>query len=129
MEKRVKIVHSFGYALTGIVHSIKENTNMQIHLAVAVLVLAASLFFRVQKDEFVDLVVMIILVLSAEMINTALEEMTDLITTEHRREAKIAKDVAAGMVLVVSIGAAIVGIYIFLPYILFLARSSFGLTF
>jgi diacylglycerol kinase len=61
---------------------------------------------------------MIVLVISAEMINTSIEEMTNLITSEHKREAKIAKDVAAGMVLVVSIGAVIVGLYIFTPYIL-----------
>ncbi len=124
MEKKVKIVYSFGFAFSGINHAIRENRNMQIHLVVAALVLAAGFFFRIQKDEFVDLIVMIILVLSAEMINTALEEMTDLITSEHKQEAKIAKDVAAGMVLVVSIGAAIVGIYIFLPYVLKLLGLS-----
>ena len=51
-------------------------------------------------------------------VNTSIEDMTDLITTEHKQEAKTAKDVAAGMVLVTSIGAAVVGAYIFLPYIL-----------
>ena len=116
--KKSKFVFSFGYAISGIVHAVRENRNMQIHLLIALLVVLAGFFFRVKKDEFVDLAVMIILVLSAEMINTALEEMTDLITTEHRQEAKVAKDVAAGMVLVVSIGAAIIGIYIFIPYVL-----------
>ena len=61
---------------------------------------------------------MIVLVFSAEMVNTALEEMTDLITEEHKQEAKAAKDVAAGMVLVTAIGAIIVGIVIFVPYII-----------
>ena len=62
--------------------------------------------------------IMILLVISAEMINTAIEKMVDLITTEHRKEAKIAKDVAAGMVLVNSLGSVIVGLIIFIPHIL-----------
>ncbi len=117
MGKHKQIINSFGYAISGIMHAVRENTNMQIHLVVAVLVLILAFVFKVKSDEFVDLLVMIILVISAEMINTSIEEMTDLITNEHRQEAKIAKDVAAGMVLVVSIGAALVGIYILLPYI------------
>ena len=54
---------------------------------------------------------------TAEMVNTALESMTDLITTEHRKKAKVAKDVSAGMVLINAIGSVIVGIIIFLPHI------------
>ena len=60
----------------------------------------------------------ILMVICSEMINTSLEEMVNLITNEHRKEAKIAKDVAAGMVLIASIGAIIVGLFIFTPYIL-----------
>ena len=57
------------------------------------------------------------MVITAEMINSAIEKMVDLITKEHRQEAKIAKDVAAGMVLVTAIAAAIIGTLIFLPYV------------
>lgn len=109
---------SFGHAIEGIIHAVKENRNLKIHLVIAILVLILSFLFRIKGYEFVDLIVVIVLVISAEMINTSLEEMVNLITTEHRQEAKVAKDVAAGMVLVVSIGAAIVGAYVFLPYIL-----------
>lgn len=66
--------------------------------------------------------VMILLVISAEMVNTAIEQMTNLIVSEHRREAEIAKDVAAGMVLVTALGSVIVGILIFVPHILRLIR-------
>lgn len=66
---------------------------------------------------------MILLVISAEMVNTALEEMVNLITNNHQKEAKIAKDVAAGMVLLTAFGSVIVGVLIFTPYILrFLGR-------
>ena len=61
---------------------------------------------------------MIVLVISTEMINASIEQMVNLIVTEHRKEAKIAKDVAAGMVLVASIVSVIVGLLILAPYIL-----------
>lgn len=118
MNKRPTIFESFGHALSGFGFAVVNNRNMMIHLVIAVIVIILCFAFRVQKDEFVDLIVMIILVISAEMINTSIEEMTNLITNEHRMEAKIAKDVSAGMVLVVSFGAAAVGLYILLPYFL-----------
>ena len=64
----------------------------------------------------------IMMVISAEMVNSAIEKMVDLITKEHRAEAKIAKDVAAGMVLLTAIAAFIIGSLIFLPYIIRLFR-------
>lgn len=116
-NKKAKINHSFKFAAEGIVQAIKDNRNFKIHLGIAVLVLVASLFFQIEREELLIVIVMIVLVLAAEMINTSIEEMVDLITTEHRLQAKAAKDVAAGMVLVVSIGAFVVGVYIFLPYL------------
>lgn len=119
MEAKITSINSsFKFALEGIAQAIKDNRNLKIHLVLAVLAIFASFFFKITREEFLIIIVMIILVLSSEMINTSIEEMVDLITTEHRRQAKAAKDVAAGMVLVVAIGALIVGVYIFLPYIL-----------
>lgn len=118
MIKHRPLIKSFGYALEGIKFAIKSNQNIRVEIIVAFLVIAASLFFRINAFEMGILGVMILLVLSAEMINTSLEEMTNLITNEHRKEAKISKDVAAGMVLVVSSGSLIVGILIFLPHVL-----------
>src|SRR3989344_4038002 len=118
MSENTSITHSFRYALSGLGFAIVNNRNMHIHTVAAVCILILSFVFKIQRVEFIALIVMIVLVMSAEMINTAIEEMTNLITSEHRKEAKIAKDVSAGMVLVVSTGAAIVGIYIFAPYIL-----------
>lgn len=112
------LVKSFGYALEGLLHAIKHNRNLRIDFAVAVIVVLASIFFHITLLEKSILGVMILLVISSEMINTAIEEMVDLITYEHRKEAKIAKDVAAGMVLVAAIGSVIVGILIFAPYAL-----------
>lgn len=113
---------SIGYAVEGLRYAFVHDQNLRIHFVVAVLVIFASLFFRVSAFEMGILGVMILLVISAEMINSAIEKMVDLIVTEHRREAKIAKDVAAGMVLLTSIGSVIVGILVFTPYLLRLLR-------
>lgn len=111
-------IKSFGYAFEGLLHALKYNRNLRIDFLTAAIVILVSLYFHVSPFEMGILGVMILLVISSEMINTAIEEMVNLITSEHRKEAKIAKDVAAGMVLVASIGSVIVGILIFTPYIL-----------
>lgn len=118
MLKQHSLSESFGFAFSGIYYAFRDNRNVRIHFAIASIVIIAGIFFGVSRFELIILLVMIILVMSSEMINTSIEEMTDLITTEHKREAEIAKDVAAGTVLVTSIGAAIVGIIILLPYVL-----------
>lgn len=108
---------SFGYALSGILHTIRENRNAKIHILIGVIAVILSFVLGIERNEKIIVFVLTVIVISSEMINTAIEEMTDLITNEHRKEAKIAKDVAAGMVLVTSVGAAIVGLIIFWPYI------------
>ena len=122
METQRSLIKSFKYAFEGILFSVRHNRNLRIHIGAAILVVAASIFFRVNAFEMGILGVMIILVICTEMINSALEEMVDLIINEHRKEAKIAKDVGAGMVLVASIGAVIVGILIFTPHIVRMFR-------
>lgn len=112
------LIKSFGYAMHGVKYAFLNNQNIRIQFSVAIFIILASLFFRVNAFEMGILGVMILLVISTEMINTAIEEMTDLITTEHRQEAKIAKDVSAGMVLLTSLGSVVVGILIFLPHVL-----------
>ncbi len=111
-------IKSFGYAFEGLWHALRYNRNLRIDFLIALIVILASLYFHVSPFEMGILGVMILLVISSEMVNTSIEEMVNLITSEHRKEAKIAKDVAAGMVLVASIGSVIVGILIFTPYAL-----------
>jgi len=117
MNTNTTLLQSFKYAFEGVFFSIRHNRNMRIHLTVAFLVILASIYFKISAFEMSILGVMIVLVICTEMINSALEEMVDLIISEHRKEAKIAKDVGAGMVLVASMGAVIVGILIFTPHI------------
>ena len=117
-----KLIKSFAYAWEGIKFAFKNDQNLRVHLIAAMLVIILSLIFDVSHFEMGILGIMILLVISAEMVNTAIEQMVDLITKEHREEAKIAKDVSAGMVLLTAIGSVIVGILIFAPHILKLVK-------
>lgn len=113
-----KLASSFKYAFEGVFYALRFNQNLRIHFVAAVIVIIASIFFKVNPFEKGILGIMILLVISSEMINTAIEEMVDFVITEHKREAKIAKDVSAGMVLLTAIGSVIVGCLIFIPYIM-----------
>lgn len=118
MIKHRTLINSFKYALEGLSFAVKYNQNIRIHIVAAILVTILSIFLKVNHFEIGILAIMILFVISTEMINTSIEEMTNLITNEHRKEAKIAKDVAAGMVLVASLGSLIVGALILFPYVL-----------
>lgn len=117
-----KLNNSFKYAFSGIAHSINENQNIKIHLIVAIFVLIFALILGLTRYEFFAVGLLIVLVISAEMINSAIEEVVNLLVREHRQEAKIAKDVSAGMVLIVSLFALIVGLFIFIPHLLTLFK-------
>lgn len=113
-----KLIQSFKYAATGIHYAFRNEQNLVIHLIIATLVIVASIIFRVTPYEMGILGLTMLMVIAAEMVNTALEKMVDLITKEHRVEAMIAKDVASGMVLITAIGSVIIGLLIFIPHIL-----------
>ena len=118
MRKNSTLGASFKCALSGVWYSLGHNRNLRIHFAAAFIVVILSIIFRVNAFEMGILGVMILLVISAEMINSSIEQMTDLITKEHNEEAEIAKDVSAGMVLLTAVGSVVVGILIFVPHIL-----------
>lgn len=113
-----RFIRSFKHALEGIHYALNNDQNLVIHFFVAFIVIMISILLDVSPYEMGILGVTILVVISAEMLNSAIEKMVDLITKEHRAEAKIAKDVSAGMVLLTSIGAVIIGILIFIPYVL-----------
>lgn len=117
-----KLFKSFKYALAGLRYSVSNNQNIKIHLLIACLVLAAGLLLNFDKEELLAVGVMTVMVLAAEMINTTVEEVVNLLVSEHREEAKTAKDVAAGMVLLIAIFASVVGFFIFMPHILALFK-------
>ncbi|NLY46196.1 MAG: phosphatase PAP2 family protein [Tissierella sp.] len=107
------IIDSFNYAVSGIILSIKTEKNMLIHYIIAVLVLGLSLFFNFTRVEFLVLLFAISLVLTLEMINTAIEKTVDMITKEYHPYARIAKDISAGAVLIAAVNSLIVGYLLF----------------
>ena len=115
--KTKKLINSFKYAIYGIVTSFKTERNMKIHIFVMILVIISGIVFKVSLLDWIILVTMFGLVISAELFNTAIETAIDMITKEKNEKAKIAKDVAAGAVLVLAIASVIVGLIIFIPKI------------
>lgn len=115
-----KLGKSFYIGFTGIFFALIQNQTLDIGFVIAVLVIAAGFIFHLSFFEFIAVLILIVMVLCAEMTNTAIEEVVNLLVNEHRKEARIAKDVAAGMVVLTIIMAGVVGIIIFLPHILYL---------
>lgn len=107
------IIDSFNYAVSGIIVSIKTERNMLIHYIVAILVLFSSLFFDFNRMEFLILLFSVTLVIVLELMNTAIEKTVDMVTKEYHPLARLAKDIAAGAVLISAINALIVGYLLF----------------
>lgn len=108
-----KLIDSFNYAIEGILYALKTQRNMKIHFFVSIAILIFSLFFELSRFEFLILLLTISLVIIAEMINTAIEAAIDLITDQYHIFAKIAKNVAAGAVLIAAINSIFVAYFIF----------------
>ena len=111
--KLKKVVESFNYAINGIIDTVRTQRNMKIHLVAALCVLIACFCFDISKIEFLILAITMTLVLAAEVINTAIEATIDMTTNHYHPLAKIAKNAAAGAVLITAINAIVVGYVIF----------------
>jgi diacylglycerol kinase (ATP) len=107
------LIESFNYAIEGIIHVLRTHRNMRIHFLVAIAVLVAALWVGVDRMELIALLISISFVLVAEMINSAVEQAIDVATTSFDPLAKLAKDVAAGAVLIASVNAVAVGYLVF----------------
>ena len=125
------LIDSFNYAVSGIIYTLKTERNMRIHLIIAILVVLLSLFFDFSRSELLLLFFTIALVLMAEMINTAIERTVDLVTDEFHPLARLAKDIAAGGVLIAALNSIAVGYLLFFdrlnPYtnlVLFKIKNS-----
>lgn len=108
-----KLLDSFNYAIDGIIHAVRTQRNMRIHMVAALFVLTACFFYDLSKMELVAIWIVITMVISSEMINTAIESAIDATTNYYHPLAKIAKNAAAGAVFLTAINAAIVGYIIF----------------
>lgn len=117
-EKEKPLLKTLSYGFNGILYTLKHERNMVIHFLVMILVIIAGIVFKITFVEWGVCFVLFALVLSLELMNTALENVVDLVTEEKKAKAKVAKDAAAGAVLVSAIFAVIIGISIFLPRLL-----------
>jgi diacylglycerol kinase (ATP) len=115
LNKRIK---SFGYAFNGLFHLIKNETNAQIHIVAAVIAISMGVFFSVSVTEWCFIILSIGIVIAAEAFNTVIERLVDHMFPDYHNTAKVAKDIAAGGVLISAIAAFVVGIVIFLPKII-----------
>jgi diacylglycerol kinase (ATP) len=107
------LLDSFNYAFEGIIHVLRTQRNLRIHFAIAILVIGAAAALGVGRDELILLLLAIAFVLVAEMVNSAIEGAIDVSTTSFDPNAKLAKDIAAGAVLIASITALAIGYLVF----------------
>jgi diacylglycerol kinase (ATP) len=107
------LIDSFNYAFEGIIHVLRTQRNLRLHFLAAVLVFGAAIAVGVTRLQLIALVLAIAFVLVAEMLNTAIEGVIDVSTTSFDPNAKLAKDIAAGAVLIASITAIAIGFLVF----------------
>ena len=112
-------------AIEGILHVTKTQRHIKFHLFAAFFILLFCFMIGVEKDEFIIITIITLLVIISEMFNSALESIVDITSPKENKIAKIAKDIAAGAVLVSSIGAVIVGYLVLWPYIIRIINEGF----
>lgn len=116
-DKR-KFSGSIKNCLEGINFVITNESNFKKEIVIGIIALLLSYILKISRIEFIIILIMIALVLTSEIINTSIEKVVDLYTKDYNNLAKIAKDVSAGSVLVMSIFSLLVGVIIFLPKII-----------
>lgn len=119
-KKKNPLYKSFGYALEGIFAGIKKERNMKIHCIAMITVIILGLFVQLSAIEWCICFLLFAIILALELVNTAVEATIDLVTEEQKALAKLAKDTAAGAVLIAAIMAVIIGGILFIPKILIL---------
>lgn len=114
----IKTIKSFNHAIAGFIHAIRTQKNMQIHLIVAFFVLSFSLLFNLSRIELALVILAISLVVFAELINTAVEIVIDILTQDYSFKARIAKNISAAAVVVAA------GNAIFIAYLVFFNKAK-----
>ena len=117
-NRKDPLYKSFGYAFQGIYTCISKERNMKIHCGFSALVVLAGIILKLSVTEWCICLTLFGLVMALELVNTSVEAVVDLVTEERKPLAKIAKDTAAGAVVIAAIMAAIIGCIIFIPKIL-----------
>lgn len=109
---------SFKHALNGLLYTTTSQPNFRVHLGATIIALFLGFYLKITRTDWLILVFTISLVLIAETVNTSIESMTDLLSAKYHQKAKIAKDTSAGMVLLSALASVIIGLIIFLPYLI-----------
>lgn len=111
------MIQSFRNAFSGVKFVLQSERNFRIHLLVFVCVVLLAVYFEITKNEWLILLITSFVVFSIEAINTSIEQLCDFVSKEHHPQIGIVKDVAAGAVVITAIGACIIGVVVFAPYI------------
>ncbi len=119
-EPKPNLINSFDCAIKGIIHTFKTQRSMRIHFFVALIVLTIGLFLDIERIDLIALVFTILLVFITEILNTVVENMSNLIENKYNPVIKNIKDMAAGMVFLASLNAVVVG------YLIFFKKKFFG---
>ena len=106
---------SLSYAISGIISCIKKERNIKIHISVMILVIICGFIFHLSTTEWLICILLFALVISLELVNTAIEAVVDLCSPNYHELAKYAQDVAAGSVLISAIASVVIGLIIFVP--------------
>ena len=115
-----KQIDSFKYSFEGIFTALKSECHLQIHSVILILVLVAGWYFEISTSEWIYCLLCFALVISAELFNSAIEAIVDLVSPDFHPLAKKTKDISAGAVLFSAIVAAIVGLIVFIPKVIML---------
>lgn len=116
--KNKKLINSFKCAIQGIRQAVKTERNVKIHITIMILVIIAGIVLKINTQEWIICIILFGLVISLELVNSAIEATVDIAMPEINEKAKVAKDVAAGAVLVSAIASAIIGLIIFIPKVI-----------
>ena len=114
----MKWIKSFGYAFNGLRKAWTDQRNLRIHGGVMALALALGFYFKIRPWEWCTIILIGALVIALELINSAIENLTDLITPEQNPSAGKIKDISAAAVLVAAVASIIIGVIIFGKYFL-----------
>jgi len=123
MKYNKRFTDTYRNAINGIIYAFRSQKNFKIQFSFAVVAIFLSTFFAIDSREWLAVIFCIVLVLAAECFNTALEVFSDFVHPQQNEKIKIIKDVSAGAVLILSIGALTIGSIIFLPKIYCLFTS------
>ncbi|NNC95526.1 MAG: diacylglycerol kinase family protein [Chitinophagales bacterium] len=118
----LKFLKAFSFAGQGLLAALRSESNMRFHLFAAIVVIVASTYFQISRVEWMFIILCIASVVSVELLNTAIEKLSDKISTEFHPVIKTVKDVSAGAVLISALMATIIGLLIFIPHLLSMVK-------